>query len=288
MCKQHNFSSPQKQSKPNIQLHGVSDKSLQLHSKSEYDRVPLDVLFGSWSFMNFGFYQPASRALFGNKLLLLSAQLYHEVASGSSYNSNFSGLTVLEVGMGRGGGLEHILRYFKPARLIGVDLALENVQFVQKKLRHRIDRGTVRIFHDDSQELANIDDSSVDVVLNVESSHTYPSLESFFAQVYRVLKVGGVFLYTDFFSRYLAGVRVQTLQRLGFAVFNVTDITDPVLKALEIRDDMLEGCYPELKRHNIPLWNFLGGKGSWVRANLDTKAFLYAIFVAWKFGPVAS
>ena len=32
---------------------------------------------------------------------------------------------------------------------------------------------------------------------NIESSHTYPNLRAFFAEVRRVLKSGGAFLYTD-------------------------------------------------------------------------------------------
>jgi len=40
--------------------------------------------------------------------------------------------------------------------------------------------------------------SSYDVVVNVESSHCYSSMDAFLAQVQRVLREGGYFLYADF------------------------------------------------------------------------------------------
>ena len=41
-------------------------------------------------------------------------------------------------------------------------------------------------------------DASVDVLVNVESSHCYGNFQKFIAEVHRVLKVGGVFLFADF------------------------------------------------------------------------------------------
>jgi fatty-acid O-methyltransferase len=41
-----------------------------------------------------------------------------------------------------------------------------------------------------------------DAVVNVESSHCYPRFDRFLAEVARVLRPGGMFLYADFRGRY--------------------------------------------------------------------------------------
>ena len=40
-------------------------------------------------------------------------------------------------------------------------------------------------------------DASFDAVVNVESSHCYPSMPAFLSEVRRVLRPGGHFLYAD-------------------------------------------------------------------------------------------
>jgi ubiquinone/menaquinone biosynthesis C-methylase UbiE len=44
-------------------------------------------------------------------------------------------------------------------------------------------------------------DASFDIVVNVESSHTYPHFDRFAAEVRRVLRQGGRFVITDFRER---------------------------------------------------------------------------------------
>jgi len=43
-----------------------------------------------------------------------------------------------------------------------------------------------------------VENESVDLVVNVESSHCYPDFTAFIREVERVLKPGGHFMYTDF------------------------------------------------------------------------------------------
>jgi ubiquinone/menaquinone biosynthesis C-methylase UbiE len=74
----------------------------------------------------------------------------------------------------------------------GVDLAPEAIAFCRRT--HRLPG--VRFEVGDSEHLP-FDDASFDAVTNIESSHTYPRLRSFLAEVKRVLRTGGVFLYTD-------------------------------------------------------------------------------------------
>ena len=83
-------------------------------------------------------------------------------------------------------------RYLEPARMFGVDLSQNAVEFcrtVHSVLNLEFRQG-------DAEHLP-FEDASFDAVLNVESSHCYPSLPDFFTEVRRVLKNNGCFLYAD-------------------------------------------------------------------------------------------
>lgn len=64
---------------------------------------------------------------------------------------------------------------------------------------------------------------SADIILNVESSHCYPSLEEFFNAVCLVLKDDGIFLYADF--RY-SGEAYQGVQDLIGKYFTIVKYED--------------------------------------------------------------
>ncbi len=115
-------------------------------------------------------------------------QLYHRTAT----QADFSGKRVLEVGCGHGGGASYLTRTLGPASYTGLDLNPAAIAFCRKK--HNLpgldfERG-------DAQNLP-FPDQSFDVVINIESSHCYPRLSSFLAEVARLLRPGGHFLYAD-------------------------------------------------------------------------------------------
>ncbi|MCP5557023.1 MAG: class I SAM-dependent methyltransferase [Verrucomicrobiaceae bacterium] len=116
-------------------------------------------------------------------------QLYHQVIA----PVDLRGKEVLEVSCGHGGGASWITRTMKPASYTGLDLNPEGVRFCQKQ--HQVPGLTFR--QGDAQKLP-FADASLDAVVNVEASHCYPDFPGFLAEVARVLKPGGHFLYTDF------------------------------------------------------------------------------------------
>merc|ERR1712242_369609 len=63
-----------------------------------------------------------------------------------------------------------------------------------------------------------------DVVLNVESSHNYPNFDQFAAEVFRVLKPGGFFLWTDFLVDTSSSLRAQQVWNAGFHIRRLEDI----------------------------------------------------------------
>lgn len=116
-------------------------------------------------------------------------QLYHHVAS----QVDLRGKTVLEVSCGHGGGASWIMRTMQPAAYTGLDLNPTGIRFCQQ--RHQI--AGLAFTQGDAQRLP-FADASLDAVINVEASHCYPDFPGFLAEVARVLKPGGHFLYADF------------------------------------------------------------------------------------------
>jgi len=156
-----------------------------------------------------------------------SAQLYHRVAGAR----DLAGKQVLEVGSGRGGGASFVMRYLRPASMTGVDLVPSAVRYCRR--RHRVAGLTFR--KGDAEHLP-FPDRSFDVVLNVESSHCYPSFPAFLAEVARVLRPGGVFLFADLRPRERVAAMRDDLQA-RFAIAEEERITPNVLRALELDSD---------------------------------------------------
>lgn len=143
-------------------------------------------------FLNYAFVEEPPRALPldpADEINRACIQLYHHVAT----QVDLRGRAVLEVSCGHGGGASWIARRLKPASYTGLDLNPSGIRFCRE--RHRVDGLT--FVRGDAERLP-FPDASFDAVLNVEASHCYPSLPRFLAEVARVLRPGGHFLYADF------------------------------------------------------------------------------------------
>jgi len=145
-----------------------------------------------WSFMNYGFAKADAESIplapedEGNRHWI---QLYDHVVDAV----DLEGKETVEVGCGRGGGASFVKRYRRPKHMIGVDLSANAVELCRKT--YSIDGLEFRV--GDAEKLP-LGDSSVDALINVESSHCYPSFATFVAEVHRVLRPGGHFLFADF------------------------------------------------------------------------------------------
>ena len=116
-------------------------------------------------------------------------QLYHHVAT----QAELRGKHVLEVSCGHGGGASWLTRTLRPASYTGLDLNPRGIAFCRQ--RHRVDGLT---FVQGDAENLPFAAGAFDAVINVEASHCYASLPRFLAEVARVLRPGGAFLYADF------------------------------------------------------------------------------------------
>ncbi len=116
-------------------------------------------------------------------------QLYHHVAT----QVTLRGKSVLEVSCGHGGGAAYLARTFQPQRYTALDLNPAAIRFCRE--RHRVDG---LVFERGDSENLPYAANAFDAVINVEASHCYPAFARFLAEVARVLRPGGHFLYADF------------------------------------------------------------------------------------------
>jgi SAM-dependent methyltransferase len=131
---------------------------------------------------------------------------------------------ILDVGCGRGGTISQIHEHFAVKRVTGLDLSQAAIAFCRD--RHR--RPDTDFVEGDAEALP-FPDAAFDVVINVESSHSYPDLRAFYREVYRVLRPGGRFLYTDLFPAPAVSACVDDLRQCGFTVVRDRDISRNVV-----------------------------------------------------------
>jgi ubiquinone/menaquinone biosynthesis C-methylase UbiE len=148
-----------------------------------------------WLFFNYGYEEDPPMALplaASDEPHRFFIQLYHRTAS----QVDLSGKRVLEVSCGHGGGASYIARTLHPASYTGLDLNPAGIEFCRE--RHNL--AGLDFLHGDAENLP-FGDEAFDAVVNVEASHLYPHFSRFLAEVVRVLRPGGHFLYADFRRR---------------------------------------------------------------------------------------
>jgi SAM-dependent methyltransferase len=142
-------------------------------------------------FFNFGYEEDPPMALplaASDEPNRYGIQLYHVTAA----QIDLTGKRVLEVSCGAGGGASYIVRNLGPACYTGLDLNPASID----KCRERHNLTGLDFVQGDAENLP-FPDESFDAVINVEASHQYPHFPRFLAEVARVLRPGGHFLYTD-------------------------------------------------------------------------------------------
>ncbi len=174
---------------------------------------------------------------------------------------------VLDVGCGRGGTVALLSETFG-AQAVGVDLAPEAVAFCRKT-----HTGRARFEVGDAEHLP-FEANAFQFVTNIESSHTYPNLRAFYAEVRRVLQEGGHFLYTDLLpvERWME-VRVL-LPSLGLQIESERDITANVLASC---DEVAGTRAQAFGGHSEMIDNFLAVPGSGVYEQMRSGAWQYRI-----------
>jgi ubiquinone/menaquinone biosynthesis C-methylase UbiE len=202
-------------------------------------------------------------------------QMYDRVAA----PVQIRGRRVLEVGSGRGGGASYITRYLAPASMTGVDYSGNAVEFC--RTHHPIPN---LAFQEGSAEALPFADSTFDVVLNVESSHCYGSMEAFLREVSRVLRPGGSFAYADFREEKRLEEWGANLRDSGMRVLSETNITPNVVAALDADNERKAMLIRKLvpKPLLAACENFAGMRGSAIYQGFRSGRLVYKLFVMEK------
>jgi ubiquinone/menaquinone biosynthesis C-methylase UbiE len=164
----------------------------------------------------------------GQQVNRYSIQLYRHVAGAIDLKEK----KVVEIGSGRGGGASYITRYLQPRSMVGIDICKKAVEFCNN--HYSIDGLS---FSQGDAENLPLGDSSVDVVVNLESSHCYGSMTRFLSEVYRVLSPNGYFLFSDHRDHDKISLLREQLRNSGLKLIKQDDITLNVVRALELDND---------------------------------------------------
>ena len=237
-----------------------------------------------WTFMNYGYADDDT-----DRSIILSApeegertcaQLYHHVADGVS----LAGLDVLEVGCGRGGGCAYIRSHLDAATVTGLDFAARNIALCRK----RYDGDGLLFVEGDALDLP-FPDGRFDAAVNIESSHCYPSMPAFLAEVIRVLRVGGHFLYADLRPREAMHKLIRDIHDCGMVVVAERDISRQVIRALDVdnqkKSDLIHASVPRLLRPSFREFSAVKGSGNYTK--FKSGQLLYRSFVLRKDASVA-
>jgi len=199
-------------------------------------------------------------------------QLYHRVATAI----DLRGLDLLEVSCGHGGGASYVSRYLAPKSMRAIDRNARAIALCNR--RHHVAGLTFSV----GNALAlDFPDASFDAVLNVEASHCYPDVPRFLAEVRRVLRPGGHFLYADF--RDLPQPRAALadhLQSSGMEIISCEEITPNVLRGMDLNTEKYLALIRKLvpKPLQKPARDFAGVKGSTIYKALESGQTVYLCY----------
>jgi SAM-dependent methyltransferase len=179
-------------------------------------------------FMNFGYEEDPPMAVpleASDEPNRLCIQLYHRVAT----QVDLTGKQVLEVSCFHGGGASYLFRTLHPSSYTALDLNPAGIEFCRK--RHRL--AGLDFVQGDAENLP-FANQSFDAVINIEASSYYPSFPRFLAEVARVLRTGGHFLYADVrYGRDRIAKWEEELRNAPMRLVSERDISKDVARGVE-------------------------------------------------------
>ncbi len=185
---------------------------------------------------------------------------------------DLSGLKVLEVSSGRGGGARFLNTYRKPKMMVGLDRTEQAVAFCRRQHKE----SGMHFVCGDAQQLP-FPAAEFHAVVNVEASHCYPDVLQFFREVHRVLQPGGHFLYADMRKLPTLESWREELSKSGLKKLEEEDITLDVVRALENSNDrvsdLINRSAPRLMRRFFA--HFAATKGTGVYNQLRSGSMRY-------------
>ncbi|MGB6974097.1 MAG: class I SAM-dependent methyltransferase [Terracidiphilus sp.] len=136
----------------------------------------------------------AEQLLVNNRVRAV-VQVFYEAPLFLRLGGTVPGGTVLEIGCGRGAGIEVILRQFEAAHVCGIDLDPLQVERARKRLQGKYP-GLVTLMQGDAEQLP-FANASFDAVFDFGALHHVPDWQKSIAEIRRVLKPGGTFFFEE-------------------------------------------------------------------------------------------
>lgn len=220
-----------------------------------YDMLSRSWRDEDWRFMNYGFLpeagfelrpeDEADRPFIG---------LYRQAVSGLPVD----GARILEIGSGRGGGARYIARYHAPGSVTGLDYSPATVGLAR---RLNADVPALRFEQGDAEKLT-FGDGSMDIVVNIESSHCYGDVAAFAREVTRVLAPGGWFTFADMRGRGSLPELDRQLAAPGLVLKEERDLSAGVVSALDAAEQRKRERIGKARFMRGFISEFAGAKGS--------------------------
>jgi ubiquinone/menaquinone biosynthesis C-methylase UbiE len=232
-----------------VSLTESSSRLRQILWRWVYNKIAFKDTSGKFVFMNYGYNDNKEECLSLNNQdepFRYFIQLYNHVVKDIDLHDK----NIIEVGCGRGGGGSFLLRYKNPLSYTGVDLSETAIEWCKRQFQF-----TNAHWVQGVADTLPVSDNSADVVINVESSHCYPSMEKFLGEVKRVLSPNGYMAFCDI--RRSSGVQAldKSINASGLGVLKRYEITSQVLDALDqissIRDSQITSVFPSIFRKAV-------------------------------------
>lgn len=159
------------------------------------------------------------------------------------------GKNILEIGCGNGVQAQYIMDKYSPASITAIDLNPSNIEIACAEAERKGYKN-IKFYLDNAQDLKTIESNSVDCIINIESAFHYPDKPSFFREISRVLKPGGIYLIADILSapgkrnvlvKYWKGKMLlnhwslfnyeRELPKANLEIYSYSDITSGIIKS---------------------------------------------------------
>lgn len=249
-------------------------KLLNLRFKYGYRFLSRLLIRDDVLFLNYGYEEDPPMALeltAADEADRFPIQLYHRTAT----QTDLAGKDVLEVSCGHGGGASYLMRTLRPASYTGLDLNTVGIEFCRK--RHTLPG--LGFVQGDAQHLP-FPDQSFDAVINVEAAINYQDVPKFFAEVQRVLRPGGRFLYADI--RYADEIDAweADLANIPMRLVSERVINAEVMRGLEQNRfvDQITRRLPNIALLRRIADDYAGGPGSLIHRRLANGEASYRLF----------
>ncbi|MBI5541515.1 MAG: class I SAM-dependent methyltransferase [Bacteroidia bacterium] len=219
-----------------MQIYKYVPKPLKKHYKKLFWRVFYNYIgtigiLKKARFLNHGIIEDHENITMDQFNPLLFRKLSQNLYLHLMREAEINGKNYMEIGCGRGAGLELLMNTYKPAKAVGVDISDTNIRYGKK-----INKGNGVQFIRGDAEKQIFPDKSFDVVLNLESSHCYASKMNFYKNVKNILKDDGTFLYSDlFWFDHLTLEMEKQFEEIGLYIVKKEDITKPIMRSIELQ-----------------------------------------------------